>query len=139
MASFQKYQEICDRIEKLLLEGKIIELLEIDQNFSNLETFTKDEIYLCSLSEQGLFEKYKQALQANHFLPFERFSKPLEQMYFRLRLNLANSQDQSSSESAMEEVRKLRDHVNTGMAAALLERQLLAERVTKLEASLTSN
>lgn len=125
-------------MEKLLVNGEIISLLEIDKTFASLETSARSESYLRKLSEKVLFERYREALKVNHFLPFDEFPKPLEQMYFRMRLNLVNSEPSISQklDPFLEEIKKLRDHVNTEMAKAVIERQLLSERVTELDKNL---
>jgi hypothetical protein len=98
-------------------------LLEIDETFPSLESFTTEESYLATLSEQVLAERYREALKVNHFSPFDHFPKLLKHMYLRMRLNTANSLDfVQNLDPFLEEVKKLRDHVNTEMAAAIVER-----------------
>lgn len=88
--TFLKGKEICSEVERYLLKGDVLGLLELDEKFAEFETFTTQESTLRVLSEALIFKRYREALKANHFEPFEEFSKPLEQMYLRMRLNLAN-------------------------------------------------
>lgn len=61
-----------------MIEGDVISVLELDDTFEKLEICIKEPSYLCSLSEKVLFERYREALKVNHYLPFDDFSKPLE-------------------------------------------------------------
>jgi hypothetical protein len=63
-------------------------LLDLDEKYEEFSELGNSISYLATLTEKDLFGRYKEALKANHFMPFEEFSKPLEQMYLRMRLNL---------------------------------------------------
>ncbi len=122
-AKYKKIDETCLRVEKLLLDGDLIPLLEIDENFPSLRSFTTEETYLATLSEQVLTERYREALKVNHYSPFDHFPKLLKHMYLRMRLNTANSHVfEQKLDPFLEEVKKLRDHINTEIVDAIIER-----------------
>lgn len=73
------------------MEGNLLAILDLDETFAQYESLLKSgQDFIAELSEQKIFEFYIDALKANHFLPFEGFSKSLEQMYLRLKLNVVN-------------------------------------------------